>query len=104
METESVKIKAFKSIFNKQRYFNAVVDVLLLTKMKKVPTLPESCNMIFINEDNYTWDEKTSTMIIKDLTKLEYLLSTGDLDIANDGDMLPFVMCNKNQKNSLFYE
>lgn len=104
MEIFNVRINALKSTFNKQKYFNAVVNVLLLKEMQQATLLPESCNMIFIDEDNYDWDEKTSTIIIKDLTKLEFLLFTGDLDIANDGEELPFVFCNKNQISTLFDE
>lgn len=104
MEILSTRIKALKSAFNKQEYFNAVVNVSLLSKMKKVNLYPECCNMIFVDADNYIWDEKTSTMTIKDLTKLEYLLFTGDLEIANDDEELPFVICNKNQETTLFYE
>lgn len=104
MEILSSRIKALKGTFNKQEYFNAVVNVSLLRKMKKANPYPECCNMIFIDADNYIWDEKTSTMEIKDLTKLEYLLFTGDLDIANDDEKLPFVICNKNQETTLFYE
>lgn len=103
METLNIKIKALKGVFNKQEYFNAIVNVSLLSKMKEAKLYPESCNMIFIDDDNYIWEEDTSTIEIKDLKKLEYLLFTGDLDIANADEKLPFVICNKEQENTLFY-
>jgi len=104
MKDSSIKIRALKGTFNKQIYFNAVIDVSFLSKMKERTLSPEDSNMIFIEDDNYTWDEESSILRIKDISKLEYLLFTGDLDISNSGEELPFVICTDKQETTLFYE
>lgn len=98
-----VEIRAIKGVFNKQIYFNAIVDTSLLCQMTELPLSPEDCNMIFIEDDNFIWNKEKSILSIKDITKARYLLFTGDLDIVNENESLPFIICNEKQDNTLFY-